>query len=91
MDVSLTPELEQFVQTEIGSGHYRDPSHLMRVALTHLKLDRPRLPELPATREELELQLVKSVESLERGEGIDGETSRRNMMRWIEAMTAAHG
>jgi len=91
MDVSLTPELEQFVQTEIGSGHYRDPSHLVRVALTRLKVDQPRLPKLPATLEELERQLVERIENLERGEGIDGETSRHNMMQWIEAMTAAHG
>jgi antitoxin ParD1/3/4 len=88
MDVSLTPELEQFIQAEISSGHYRDPSHLVRAALTRLQLDKPRLPELPATREELEQQILESIGRMECGEYMDGEESRRLMFEQIREATS---
>ena len=33
MNVSLTPELEEFVQAQVDSGHYRSASEVVREAL----------------------------------------------------------
>jgi predicted DNA-binding transcriptional regulator AlpA len=43
------------------------------------------LPELPDTRQELELRLLISIEGLERGEGIEGQESQRRLHERIKA------
>jgi len=39
MNVSLTPELEGFVQTKVGSGLYQTASEVVRAGLRPLKED----------------------------------------------------
>ena len=73
MNVSLTPELEKFITTEVKSGSYQTASEVVRAGLRRLKEDKARLPVLPRTLEELESSLVRSIERLDRGEGADGE------------------
>jgi antitoxin ParD1/3/4 len=74
MNVSLTPELEKFVEKEVTSGLYQTASEVIRAGLRRLKEDQDaRLPKAPATLEELEAQLLQSIERLDRGEGVDGE------------------
>ena len=84
MNVSLTPELESFVQKEVSSGLYQTASEVIRAGLRRLKEDQQqRLPASPRTREELENQLLESVEALERGQGVDGEDVLRRLRRRI--------
>ena len=86
MNVSLTPELEKFVQKEVGSGLYQTASEVIRAGLRRLKEDKKRHPrELPATLEELEDDLAKSIASLDRGEGVDGEEAFRRFQKKIKA------
>lgn len=74
MNVSLTPELEKFVQKEVKSGFYQTASEVVRAALRRLKADKEvTLPRTPQTLEELETQLLESVKRLDRGEGIEGK------------------
>lgn len=74
MNVSLTPELENFVQQEVSSGLYQTASEVIRAGLRRLKQEQEaRLPRLPETREELEAMLLESIRQLDRGEGIPGE------------------
>jgi antitoxin ParD1/3/4 len=74
MNVSLTPELEKFVENEVSSGLYQTASEVVRAGLRRLKEDREaRLPTVPATLEELEARLREGVQRLDRGEGVDGE------------------
>lgn len=75
MNVSLTPELEKFVQSEVSSGMYQTASEVIRAGLRRLKDDKATVPAIqtPRTMEELEASLLKSVESFEHGEGLDGE------------------
>ncbi len=37
MNVSLTPELTQFVQAKVATGHYRSASEVVRAALRLLE------------------------------------------------------
>jgi len=81
MNVSLTPELENFVQKEVNSGLYQTASEVVRAGLRRLKEDRAAQPRLPGTLEELEAQLIQSVERLERGERVEGKESLRRLRK----------
>ena len=85
MNVSLTPELEKFVAKEVDSGLYQTASEVVRAGLRLLKEERTlRASRVPATREELEAQLVQAVNSLEAGHGVDGETVFHRLRKRIK-------
>ena len=89
MNVSLTPELEKFVAKEVGSGLYQTASEVIRAGLRRLKDDQTvRLPQTPKTLEELETQLLQSIDRLDRGEGVDGEEVFRRLRKRIKASRA---
>jgi antitoxin ParD1/3/4 len=91
MNVSLTPELEKFVEKEVKSGLYQTASEVIRAGLRRLKEDQDvRLPKSPKTLQELETQLLQSIDRLDRGDGIDGEHMFRRLRKRIkEARTNA--
>jgi antitoxin ParD1/3/4 len=82
MNVSLTPELEKFVEKEVESGLYHTASEVIRAGLRRLKEDQQsRLPKVPSTLAELEATLLASAERLDRGEGVDGEEVFRRLRK----------
>jgi len=86
MNVSLTPELEKFVQKEVAGGLYQTASEVVRAGLRRLKEDKkPHPRELPSTLKELEDDLARSIASIDRGEGIDGEEAFRRFQKKIKA------
>ena len=70
MNVHLTPELEQLVQTKVKSGRYNSASEVVREALRLLE-ERDQLLEL--RKEAIRQKIDEGWESLRRGEGVDGE------------------
>ena len=46
MNVSLTPELEQYIRTKVDSGRYLSASEIVREALRLLEQKEKRLEEL---------------------------------------------
>ncbi len=89
MNVSLTPELDKFVKTEVGSGLYQTASEVVRAGLRRLKEEREvRMMLMPATLEELETQLLQSVESLDAGKGVSGEAVVRRLRKRIKEARA---
>ena len=83
MNVSLTPELAKFVEKEIESGLYQTASEVVRPGLRRLKEDQAAwLPQAPKTLEELETQLLQSID---RGEGVDAEEVFRRLRKRIKA------
>jgi len=65
MNVSLTPELEQFVQTRVQSGRYNSASEVVREALRLLEEhEKARATQLA----EFNQELVRRLTSLDRGE-----------------------
>ena len=64
MDVSLTPDLEEFVNNEIKSGKYKSANEVVREGL---RLVRLRREKIAALRREIQI----SVEEIERGEYVD--------------------
>ena len=73
MNVSLTPELEKFVASEVESGLYQTASEVIRAGLRRLKQEKERLPTGPQTAEELDAALLRSLQRLERGQGVGEE------------------
>jgi antitoxin ParD1/3/4 len=72
MNVSLTPELERFVQEKVQSGRYTSASEVVREALRLLEEhEKIRIAQLAEFREEIDRRLA----SLDRGESIDGATA----------------
>jgi antitoxin ParD1/3/4 len=76
MNVSLTPELDQFVAGKVESGRYTSASEVVREALRLLEEhDRARSAQVAAFNQELGARLA----SLDRGERVKPATARRRI------------
>jgi antitoxin ParD1/3/4 len=73
MNVSLTPELEKFVQEKVGSGRYTSASEVVREALRLLEKREERLREREQALKGFQAELDRRIAELDRGEGIPGE------------------
>ncbi|MDJ0903913.1 MAG: type II toxin-antitoxin system ParD family antitoxin [Xenococcus sp. MO_188.B8] len=67
MNVSLTEELAQFVQSQVESGMYYSASEVIRDGLRLLK-ERDMLRQIKI--EELRKEIKKGIDSLETGESV---------------------
>ena len=78
MNVSLTPELEQFVQSKVENGRYNSASEVVREALRLLEEhEKARTTQLADFNRELGRRLA----ALDRGEIIDPATARARLQR----------
>jgi antitoxin ParD1/3/4 len=78
MNVSLTPELEQFVAGKVATGRYNSASEVMREALRLLEEhDQARSAQLAAFNQELGQRLA----ALDRGEHVDPAAARKRLQR----------
>jgi antitoxin ParD1/3/4 len=76
MEIALTPEAERFVQAQVESGHFRDASEVVNAIVQNAVQNSAfstAAQRGPKTIEELEELLIERCESMDRGEGIDGE------------------
>ena len=70
MNVHLTPELEQMVQSKVKTGRYNSASEVMREAL-RLMDERDQMKAMQ--KEELRKKIAAGLKSLEEGRVHDGE------------------
>ncbi len=78
MNVSLTPELEKFVSTKVGSGRYNSASEVVREALRLLEEhDAVRAAQLAEFNSELGRRLA----ALDQGETVDPAQARARLQR----------
>ncbi len=78
MNVSLTPELDQFVAAKVSSGRYTSASEVVREALRLLEeRDQARNTQLAAFNQEI----VARLQSLDRGERIEPKAARERLER----------
>ena len=71
MNISFTPELEQFIQSQVKSGKYASTEE---VVVAGIKLLEEREYLYQGRFKELQREIIIGVEVSERGEVIDGET-----------------
>ena len=83
MNVNLTPDLEKIVQHKMKTGRYNSAGEVVSEALRLLE-ERDHRIEL--RREELRNQIVEGVESLRRGEGVDGEEVFDRLQRELDTL-----
>jgi len=81
VNVSLSPELEKLVQAKVESGRYSSESEVVEEALRLLEQREVELRELRARMDE-------GLASLDRGEGVDGETFMQAMLDELDAREA---
>ena len=88
MNVHLTPELEQLVQTRVKSGRYNSASEVVREALRLLE---QRDEELTVRKDEIREQIEDGWQSAKRGEFVDGDEVFDRIDAEMEVMErAAH-
>ena len=76
MNVSLTPELEEFVSTKVNTGRYNSASEVVREALRLLEEnDRVRAQQLKEFNQELGNRLA----ALDGGEKVNPEVTRARL------------
>ncbi|BAY75881.1 hypothetical protein NIES25_23300 [Nostoc linckia NIES-25] len=69
MNISLTTELEQFIQSQVASGKYTSSEE---VILAGIRLLEERECIYKGRFEELQREIMIGVEQLDRGERLDG-------------------
>jgi antitoxin ParD1/3/4 len=81
MNVSLTPELESFVQAKVQSGRYTSASEVIREALRLLETH-----ESAQARQlhDLRVKVDQGLASLGRGEGADGESFMKSLLHAVD-------
>jgi len=78
VNVSLTPELENFVSAKVGSGRYNSASEVVREALRLLEEhDSARAAQLA----EFNGELARRLNSLDSGETVDPLKARARLER----------
>lgn len=82
LNVSLTPELDAFVQENVNSGQYQSASEVVREALRDLQDRKRAIAKLNA-------DVAIGMGQLERGETVDGETAMRELREKIERARVA--
>jgi antitoxin ParD1/3/4 len=87
MNVSLTPELEQFVQAKVERGRYNSASEVVREALRLLgDHEQARATQLV----EFNVELGRRLASLERAERVDPANVRDRIKRKSEERRKRH-
>jgi antitoxin ParD1/3/4 len=77
LNVSLTPELEKFVESKVASGRYQSASEVVRDGLRLLE---EREASRQAALEEVRRKIAVGLDQAERGELFDGEGVFREIL-----------
>ena len=76
MNVSLTPELENWVDEKVRTGRYASASEVIREALRLLEIEEAaKQRRLVDIRQKID----RGLELLDQGKGIDSETARAKL------------
>ncbi len=86
MSISLTPELEEFIQSQVESGKYASTEE---VIIAGIKLLEERENIYQGRFEELKREIIIGVEQLERGERLDGREVIEKLRQKNQAMRKA--
>jgi antitoxin ParD1/3/4 len=92
MNVSLTQELEEFIEKEVKTGMYQSASEVIRAGLRLLKDEKTPKPRfIVSSMEELEEKLLVGIRQLDRGEGIPGEVAAKQLRERAKARRKSDG
>lgn len=81
LNVSLTPELEKFVESRVASGRYQSASEVVRDGLRLLE---ERELSRQTALDEVRRKIAVGLEQAERGELFDGEEVFRELLEKLQ-------
>lgn len=81
MNVSLTPELEQFIQSQVESGKYTSADEVILAGIRLLE-ERDRIYK--GRFEELRQEIRIGIEASQQGQVVDGETVFRELRQKLQ-------
>lgn len=85
MNVSLTPELDEFVASLVEAGRYRSASEVVRAAIRLLQdLEAERSAKLDALRGSIDA----GIEELDRGDGVYADEVFEEILRALRSEAA---
>lgn len=82
MNVSLTPELEAFINEQVATGRYRSASEAVRASI-RLLLD--QTAEREARLELLQSAIDRGIAELDGGETVDGESAFATVLEGLRS------
>jgi len=85
MNVSLTPELEKFVQDKVESGRYTSASEVVREALRLMEKRDLRLAEREEALKAFQAELDRRIAEADAGGWIEGEEAFARLRSMSEA------
>ena len=88
MNVSLTTEIEQFIQSQVESGKYTSADEVILAALRAFE-ERERIYK--GRFEELRQYILVGVEASERGEVVDGEIVFSQLQQKLQQLREREG
>lgn len=77
MNVTLKPELEALIESEVHEGRSSDPSEFLSKAVYHFVMARDLGQEY--TIEEIDRMIADGLDDIERGDKIEGEEAFRQL------------
>jgi antitoxin ParD1/3/4 len=88
MSITLTSEQETIVANLIATGSFQTADEVLQAALTRLEIERESYQSwIVQTRE----QVREGIESLDRGEGVDGETAVNDILAKLRGNKEVNG
>jgi antitoxin ParD1/3/4 len=81
MDITLQPELEQFIQEKIINGHYNSVNEAVNAGLK-LLMERELIYQ--GRFDQLRQEIMVGIEASERGEVVDSETVFNSIQEKLE-------
>ena len=90
MNVSLTPELEEFVNLKVQSGRYSTASEVIREGLRLLERQDNAIPSF-SNHAELEALLQAGIKSMENGNIVDGKEAFERVRKKAARKTDKRG
>jgi antitoxin ParD1/3/4 len=84
MNISLTPELAEFVKSRVASGRYQSDSEVVRHGLRLLE-------EHELALAELRKKIAKGIDQADRGELLDGQAVFAKLKKRSEVRRRKHG
>jgi Arc/MetJ-type ribon-helix-helix transcriptional regulator len=70
MSIDLDKDTQRLIEAEVSAGRFHDAASFVSAAVRHFLLTRE---DLGYTRNEIDAMIAQAVDSLERGQGVDGE------------------
>src|SRR5437762_2062897 len=83
MHVTLNPTTEKFIQSQVEAGIFASPDQMVEEAIARMISDRCAVADMDELDEDTMASINEAQAEFERGDGLDGETIRKEISKRI--------